>query len=147
MTNSYEEREMKNYIFSIWRMPILAILYFRCSEQERNIISKDILKNKQYSKMRKKNNFFLDMVSELIVRKSTRNILYYRVRNHRKLSKVCKLFWPPLLSVEIGAESIGEELTIPHGNVVLYAKKIGKNCHVCPGAVVGQVKDGKFPVI
>ena len=80
-------------------------------------------------------------------RKSSRNILFYRTKRHKIVSAICRFFWPIAESVEIGASHIGPGLTIPHGNVILFANSIGDNCHVCPGVVVGQINSGLFPII
>lgn len=138
---------MKRIIFTSWRWPILFILYKKCSVEKQDLIKEDIMESLKYDNYVNKRRFWICLVYELTIRKSTRNIFFYRTKEHKILSGIVKLFWPPMNNVEIGANKIGGGLTIPHGNVVLYAKTIGKNCHVCPGVVVGQIKEGKYPII
>ena len=134
-------------ILSLWRWPILLILYGICNKGEKEVIKEDILRASRWEIDHNKCPFVWCLIYEMNIRKSSRNIYYYRTKDHKVLTKVCQLFWPKADSVEIGAGYIGAGLTIPHGNVVLYANTIGTNCHVGPGVVVGQIKNGLFPTI
>lgn len=132
---------------SCWRWPILLLLYLICDKEEKDNIFADVYESVKWELNYKNIPFFVCLVYEMKARKSSRNILYYRTKRHKVVSAICRFFWPIAESVEIGASHIGPGLTIPHGNVILFANSIGDNCHVCPGVVVGQINSGMFPII
>ena len=134
-------------LLTLWRWPILLALYGVCDPKEKKAIRQDVYRSIRWEIDHTKHSFFWCLVYEMNTRKSSRNVFYFRTRRHKILTALCRLFWPKADSVEIGANYIGPGLTIPHGNVILYAKAIGNNCHVGPGVVIGQIKNGQFPCI
>ena len=74
----------------------------------------------------------------LLFIKPFRNIFYYRTRNNHALGAVCRLFLPPVSSIEIIGGEIGEGLRIDHNFCVIRPGAAGRNLSVRNGVTIGK---------
>lgn len=75
-----------------------------------------------------------------------RSIYYFRMKHHKYLCYISRLFLPDIKTIEFGNGGIGGGLIISHYHAVIYPKEAGKNLRIGPGVVIGRNNDG-FPVI
>lgn len=135
---------MQVIILNLWRAPILWLLWFSLNEAEKELLRKDILASIQWEEWIEYRSMLIKILYEMSIRKSTRSILYFRAKRLKIRVRLCKIFWKESDNIELYATEIGAGITIPHNNVIFYAMKIGKNCHICPGVVCGQIRGGDF---
>lgn len=75
-----------------------------------------------------------------------RSVFAYRIRHHKRLSRLIDLFLPRMKTIEIGNGGIGPGLYISHYHCVIFCKEAGRNLKIGPGVVIGR-NDIDFPVI
>ena len=78
----------------------------------------------------------------LLTKKEFRNIFYFRMKRHKILTFLCRIFLPDARALEIGGE-IGGGLMISHFHSVVCPKKAGQNLRVGSGVVID--KEGEAP--
>jgi serine O-acetyltransferase len=105
-------------------------------------IKGDITRWRNLGKVHFANDFFA-LLELLNSYKEFRNIFYLRYRPLRHL----RLLMPPLSSLYINTEDIGQGLFFQHGfSSVVSAKSIGKNCWINQQVTIGHTAQGA-PVI
>lgn len=127
---------MINYILSIILILffIPADLAYALSRNERDGIKADLEIYLKESQFKKKNVFFLNYI--LLKDRSFRNVFYYRIDKHKILKGISKVFFKPVISIEIEGK-IGAGLRIPHNFCVIALDRAGENLCVGPGVVIG----------
>jgi serine O-acetyltransferase len=87
----------------------------------------------------------MGLIYLLMNRKEFRNLFYKRIG---RWSYFIKWVCPPLNSLYISTRDIGEGLYILHGfSTIIFAEKIGKNCHIYQQVTVGHTSFGHAPTI
>lgn len=76
----------------------------------------------------------------LLFYKPFRNVFYFRTEKNHFLRALCRIFLPPLDTVEITGGKIGEGLRIDHNFCVVRPYSAGKNLTVRNGVTIGKGK-------
>lgn len=124
---------------------LLLALYVYKRSSVKDIIDEDIAHWKEILKLEGTHKELL--IYLLRVKPEFRNLFYYRIGGIRIISRLMKIFLPPLSSLYIWTQDIGGGLFIQHGfATVIAANKMGKHCFVNQQVTIGY-KGDKAPVI
>lgn len=127
---------------------IPAIIAYALSKQKK-VITKDLNKwakaqefNQHYATWRLLNWYLVNYME-------FRNLFYYRIRKDNLfLSKLLKIFYPPLKDLYICSDEIGPGFYVNHGfGTITRAKSIGENCVVNQQVTIGFNLKPTPPVI
>ncbi|MDO4466473.1 MAG: serine acetyltransferase [Bacillota bacterium] len=133
---------MKVYI-QIWRVIFPYLILLSMNKKDKTLVQEDMEMYLKYDEWRHKKTW-QQFAYCMICLPSFRNVFYYRSRDNKILSPLSKLFLKPVISIKIEGDIDGG-LYIPHNVAIIGPRKAGKNLHIKPGVVIGQISGGKFP--
>jgi serine O-acetyltransferase len=125
---------------------VANILYKFSGLPIRELVDADVGRNLKWNEnMRnagaiKRLNYLLNKSIEF------RSIFYFRMKHHKFMCSVSKVFLPCIKTIEFGNGGIGGGLMVSHYHSVVYPKEAGVNLRVGPGVVIGRNNNG-FPTI
>ena len=101
------------------------------------VIDMDVSRNLKWDRNRDRiKGRLLKLNHLLLTKKEFRSIFYYRVKRHRCLIALSRIFLPEPGAIEFGEGDIGGGLMVSHFHSVICPGKTGKNFRVGPGAVI-----------
>lgn len=138
---------MKNKWYKLWMCTFANIMYLFAQPKTKKTIDADVERYLTYSSFNKRHSNKILILDYLLLSwdKTFRNVFYYRMRWHKTLCKLSKLFLPDVEGIELDGE-IGQGLYLSHNYMVVHPKKAGKNLRIGPGVVIGKNND-KYPTI
>jgi len=125
------------YINLIRSIPAICAFH---STSEKNIIKADIEKwvnNFEIKYLNYPN--WLYLIWFLVFYQEFRNLFYYRLKKGNNIIfRLIQIFYPPMSTLYINTDSIGEGFYIQHGfSTIISAKSIGRNCSVFQQVTIG----------
>lgn len=137
-----------NYYLCFIRCIFHVLLFTIARKDNKNCCIQDIKRILKWEKDWQffKNHLVLGLCYALVYIREYRSVFYYRFRKYKKSIRLCNLFFPAPVTIEIGDVDIGGGFMISHCFAVIGPKKAGTNFRVGPGVVVGRNGDD-FPVI
>ena len=126
---------------------LIAYIAYKTSKN-RNVIDCDIKRWITILQISSKSNFY-SLMYLLIFIKEFRNLFYYRIKGNKLvLSKIVRILFPELETLEICTENIGGGLFIQHGfSTIIAAKSIGENCWINQQVTIGYSSRTDAPTI
>lgn len=119
------------------------LMYFFSGAELKAVIDSDVSRNMKWDRNRDRLKGRLMRLNHLLLTKREfRSIFYYRVKRHRCLIALSRVFLPDARAIEFGDGDIGGGLMVSHFHSVICPKKAGKNFRVGPGAVIDSAVFG-----
>lgn len=128
------------------RYLISYILYQFSGQPIQDLVNEDINRNLKWNSSMNDKSQVRRLHYLLKKSKEFRSIFYFRMKHHKFLCALSRIFLPDIVTIEFGNGGIGGGLMISHYHAVVYPKKAGKNLRVGPGCVIGRNRGG-FPTI
>ena len=121
------------------------IAYILHGKALKAVIDADVERNFKWDKNKDKiKGRILRLNHLLLTKKEFRSVFYYRVKRHKCLIALSRIFLPDAKGIEFGDGDIGGGLMVSHYHSVICPQKTGNNFRVGPGAVID--KDGDAPI-
>ena len=128
------------------RYLIADILYQFSGKPIQNLVNTDVNRNLKWNTSIKDKSQIQRLNYLMKTSKEFRSIFYYRMKHHKFLCFLSRIFLPDISTIEFGNGGIGGGLMISHYHAIVYPKKAGKNLRIGPGCVIGR-NNGGFPII
>ena len=125
------------------RCVIADIMYIFSKAPVKAAINADVIRNLKWDAQKDRIKGNVMRLNYLLLKKiEFRSIFYFRVRRHRHLTSLCKVFLPCADTIEFGDGEIGGGLLISHYHSVIFPEKTGDNFRVGPGVVIDRDSSG-----
>ena len=118
------------------------MMYLLCGKDQKAVIDADASRNLKWDRNKDRLKGRLLRLNHLLLTKTEfRSIFYYRVKRHKCLTALSRIFLRDARAIEIGGE-IGGGFIVSHYHSVICPEKTGKNFRVGPGAVIDKATFG-----
>ena len=115
---------------------IADIMYFFCGKELRKTVDMDVARNLKWDISKDRIKSRIMRLNHLLrTKKEFRSIYYFRMRRHKCLIAISRIFLPEPKGIEISGD-IGGGFMVSHYHSVICPKKTGTNFRVGPGAVI-----------
>lgn len=128
------------------RCLVADFLYHFSGDLIKDLVNADIDRNLKWNSLTKGKSQLYRLNYLMKSSREFRSIYYFRMKHHKRLCSISRIFLPDIKTIEFGNGGIGGGLMVSHYHAVIFPKEAGKNLRVGPGCVIGR-NNGGFPTI
>lgn len=128
------------------RCLVADFLYHFSGGLIKDLVNADIDRNLKWNNSMKGKSHLQRLNYLMKSSREFRSIYYFRMKHHKHLCRISRIFLPNIKTIEFGNGGIGGGLMVSHYHAVIFPREAGKNLRVGPGCVIGR-NNGGFPTI